>query len=500
MRESLVQLQARDTGRPTPQLPPSPGRDEYWPLFAGGSWSPSDHVAAVTDPDTGDLVGQVAMAGHAEAEAALAAAVRTMEGPRWPAGERAAVLDGAAERIGDAGETFARLIAAEGIKTIREARKEVARAAHTLRLSAAAALGPAEAAPPADDRPGTAGWRGFVHRQPVGVVLAITPYNDPLNLVAHKVGPALAAGNAVVVKPHERTPLSALLLARALSDAGLPPGRLSVLPGDATIASSMIADPRVRFVSFTGGRTVGARVHRTAGLKRTLMELGGICPTILMEDTDLDLAVPALVDGAFGAAGQNCLHVQRILVHRSLYAEARERLIEATTLVRGGPKSREDSEMGPLIDAAALQRVSGLVNNAHDHGAIVLAGGDTDGPRYLPTLLENLPDSADLSHEEVFGPVVGLEAFDTASQAIEMANRSGGGIQAGVFTRNLEVAETLAAALDFGGVVIGGTSDRRSDALPFGGTGNAGHGREGVGYAAAAMAELKTVLMVPTGP
>lgn len=469
---------------------------EYWPLLAGGSWSPSDHAVAVTDPDTGELVGQVAVAGRAETEAALAAAVKSMQGPRWPASERTAVLNHAADRISHADEKFAQLIAAEGIKTIREARKEAARAAHTLRLSAAAALSSSGAAPPADDRPGTAGWRGSVHRQPVGVVVAITPYNDPLNLVAHKVGPALAAGNAVIVKPDERTPLSALLLARALCDAGLPAGRLSVLPGGASVASSMIADARVRFVSFTGGRRVGALVHRTAGLKRMLMELGGICPTILMADTDLDVAVPALVDGAFGAAGQNCLHVQRILIHRSLYAEARERLIETTKLVLGGLKSHEDSDMGPLIDWAALQRVSKLVEDARDRGAAVLAGGDTDGPRYLPTLLENIPDTADLAHEEVFGPVTGLEAFDNTAQAIEMANRGGGGIHAGVFTRSLEVAETLATALDFGGVVIGGTSDRRSDALPFGGTGYAGLGREGVVYAADAMAELKTVLRV----
>ena len=473
------------------EAPATHGR--CWPLLCGGRWSHGTDAADVTDPDNGEVVAQVAMAGRAELEGALSAAARAASGPAWPAHDRAAALTAAADGVASVSERFTRLISAEGIKTIREARREVARAIHTLRLSAAAAFTPAVTAP-ATDQPETVGWRGTVGSTPVGVVAAITPYNDPLNLVAHKVGPALAAGNAIIVKPDERTPLTALLLGSLLIESGVPPSRISVLPAGPAITSTLVADPRVRFVNFTGGRTAGALLYRAAGMKRTLMELGGICPTIVLDDADLDIAVPALIAGAYGAAGQNCLHVQRILIHRSLYAAARARLIEATENVRAGPKAREDSDMGPLIDAAALRRVGHLVEHARQAGASLLTGGAADGPRYLPTLLEHVPAGVALAHEEIFGPVTSLEPFDSEDEAIELANHGGGGIQAGLFTSRPSAAERLAEALDFGSVVIGGTSDHRSDALPFGGTGRAGIGREGVIYATAAMTETKTLL------
>lgn len=466
-------------------------------MLCGGRWSTATGTAEVSDPDTGGVVAEIAQAGEAELEAALTAAARAVAGPRWPGAERAATLGVAANALSRAREQFAELIAAEGVKTIREARVEVARAVHTLRLSAASVSAPGQAAPLAIDGPGTAGWRGQVHLRPVGVVAAITPYNDPLNLVVHKVGPALAVGNAVIVKPDERTPLTALLLARLLVDCGVPPGRLSVLPAGARVASRLVADPRVRFVSFTGGRVTGVLVHQAAGVKPSLMELGGICPTLLLDDADLDVAVPDIIAGAYGAAGQNCLHVQRVLIHRSLYDTARDRLVAAAEAVLGGPKTREDSDMGPLIDAPAQQRIARLVQQAQTVAARLLTGGATDGPRYLPTLLEAVPEEADLAREEIFGPVTSIEPFDTLDAAIAMANRNAGEIQAGVFTARRDAIDVLADMLDFGGVVIGGTSDHRSDALPFGGTGGAGIGREGVNYAAAAMTELRSLLTAP---
>lgn len=450
-----------------------------WPLLSGGPWSHRTDAVDVVDPDSGLAIAQVAMAGRAQLEAAVESAADAVASTAWPSSERAATLHAAADQVADAAERFARLIAAEGIKTIREARSEVSRAAHTLRLSAGAVHGLTGSVPQADDRPNTAGWRSAVRVGPVGVVAAITPYNDPLNLVAHKVGPALAAGNAVFVKPDPRTPLSALLLAQVLVDCGVPTGFLSVLPANRDIASALVADPRVRFVSFTGGRRTGALVQKAAGVRRTLMELGGVCPTILFDDADLDVAIPALVSGAYGAAGQNCIHVQRILVHGELYETTRSRLVEAINQVHCGPKMSENSQMGPLIDATALDRVSRMVNQAVEAGARILTGGVTDGPRYLPTLIEKVPHQTALAREEVFGPVATLEPFSTPDEAISLANRGGGGIHAGLFTSRREITDRLCAALDVGGVVIGGTSDNRSDALPFGGTGSAGVGREG---------------------
>jgi glyceraldehyde-3-phosphate dehydrogenase (NADP+) len=335
-----------------------------------------------------------------------------------------------------------------------------------------------------------------VRREPVGVVAAITPFNDPLNLVTHKVGPALAVGNSVTVKPDPRTPLSALALGRVLVDSGVPDGYLSVLPAEAEVSEALVCDRRVRLVSFTGGRATGARVQAAAGLKRTLLELGGICPTIVMDDADLDQVVPAVIDGAFAAAGQNCLHGQRVLVHRSLYSDARQLLVAASERLVLGTKSDERTDVGPLIDQAAQRRVAHIVNQAVADGARLLAGGGPDGPRYRPTLVEDLPDGCQLAGHEVFGPVTELICFSEVEQPIDLSNKGDGGIHAVVFTIRTEIIDRLTQALDFGGVVIGGTSDRRSDALPFGGTGIAGIGREGVASAAEAMSEPKTVLTV----
>lgn len=479
--------------------PPGGGTNE-WPLLAGGRWATGTATEQVSDPDTGDVVADVAMAGELELEAALAAAVRAVHEQPWPGEDRALSLAVAAQGLSQAGERFAELIATEGVKTIREARAEVTRAVHTLRLSAAAALAPHQLAPPvpaAEVSARTMGWRGQVRSGPIGVVAAITPYNDPLNLVVHKVGPALAAGNAVIVKPDPRTPLTALLLAWLLLEHGVPAGRLSVLPAGPDITSRLVADPRVRFVSFTGGRVAGAAVQRAAGVKPVLMELGGICPTLLLDDVDLDLAVPDVLVGAYAAAGQNCLHVQRLLIHRSVYEQARDRLVSGAEQMRGGPKKHEDSDMGPLIDPPALRRVGRLVDQARSQGARVLTGGSTHGPRYLPTLLEQVPEGAKLAREEIFGPVTTLEPFDTLQEAIALANRTGGGIHAGVFTQRREAADLLSDALDVGGVVLGGSSDHRSDAMPFGGTGAAGGGREGITYATAAMTQTKTLLSLP---
>lgn len=469
-----------------------------WCSVVAGSEVPARTLQAVLDPDDGATVAEVGVVGPEQADVALAAAARAAAGREsWPADRRADSLLIASRLVIDRRPEFAGLITAEGIKTLSEAEAEVDRAAHTLALSAAAVRRAGPCAPAADDRSATRGWRAELRREPVGVVVAITPFNDPLNLVAHKVAPALAAGNAAVVKPDPRTPLSALLLARVLLEAGVPPDRLSVLVGGGELVNQLVSDRRVRFVSFTGGRTIGALVNAAAGTKRTLLELGGVCPTVVWEDADLGAAVPDLIAGAFSAAGQNCLHVQRILVHRSRYDELRERLVAAARCVRVGRKDDPDTDMGPLIDDDARRRVGALVSHARLEGATIATGGSDTTAGYAPTLVTDVTDRTELTQKEVFGPVTSIEPFEDLAHCLRMANSGGGALQAGVLTLREDVIEALVAGLDAGGVVIGGTSDHRSDALPFGGTGQAGIGREGVNAAADAMSELKTVLRLP---
>ena len=488
---SGVALAAAPAGNPGPL-------SALWSSLVAGSEVSARTRRAVLDPDDGAIVAEVGLADPAQAEDALAAAARAATGRySWPEDRRAASLLNASRAVRERNAEFAALIAAEGIKTLSEAHAEVKRTAHTLALSAAAVHRAGPGVPSAGDRPTTRGWRAGLRQEPVGVVVAITPFNDPLNLVAHKLGPALAAGNAVIVKPDPRTPLSALLLARVLLDATVPLDRLSVLAGDGELVNQLVADRRVRFVNFTGGRNIGALVHAAAGTKRTLLELGGVCPTIVWEDADLDIAVPELLAGAVAAAGQNCLHVQRILVHRRRYDELRERLAAAIGDVRLGRKDDPNTQMGPLIDTAAKRRVSTLLDGARHAGATILTGGRETHSGYLPTLITDLPDRAALTTTEIFGPVTTIEPVDDLTHCLHKANSGDGALQAGVLSRREDVIEALVAGLDTGSVVIGGTSNHRSDALPFGGTGQAGIGREGVSSATDAMSELKTVLRLP---
>jgi glyceraldehyde-3-phosphate dehydrogenase (NADP+) len=324
------------------------------------------------------------------------------------------------------------------------------------------------------------------------VVAAITPFNDPLNLVAHKVGPAIAGGNAVVLKPHSETPLSALLLASTLHEAGLPEDLLRVLVGTgAEVGEALVSDPRVRMVSFTGGRKTGEAIVRSAGLKKVSMELGSNAPTIVMPDADLEAALDAVVSGAFWAAGQNCLHVQRLLIHEEVYAGFAGRFAAAARVVRVGPKEDEGTDMGPMINEAAARRVEGMVDDALGAGARLLAGGGRSGAYYAPTVLEGVPDGCDLAEEEVFGPVTVLRRFGTLEEAVGIANGVDYGLQAAIFTRDLGTAFEAVSKLRCGGVMVNDSTDYRIDAMPFGGVKGSGLGREGVRFALEDMTEPK---------
>lgn len=465
-------------------------------MLLNGEWVSRPQRSEVRDPQDGSLVDTVPLARGEDMDAAIAAAVIGAERGRcMPTHQRMALLGGAADFIAAHHEDYARTIAREGIKTIREARKEVTRAIDTLRISAEEARRIAGETIPFDQRPGSENRFGYYVREPIGVVGAITPFNDPLNLVAHKVGPALAAGNAIIVKPDSKTPLSALKLAQALHGTGLlPRGVLQVITGRGSeIGDVLVRDPRVRMISFTGGLEVGQDIMSKVGLKKVGMELGSNSPVIVMPDADLDLAVEATVSGAFWAAGQNCLHVQRLLVHDAIYDTFVRQFVAQAQAYRVGDKLDERTDMGCLINEAAAKRVERMVDEAVAQGAILLTGGRRWGTFYAPTVLENVPAACALAHEEVYGPVTTVHRFYTLEQAIAEANAVNYGLQAGIFTRSLHTAMQATRDLHCGGVMVNDSTDYRIDAMPFGGVKGSGLGREGIKSALQEMTEPKVV-------
>jgi glyceraldehyde-3-phosphate dehydrogenase (NADP+) len=453
-----------------------------------------DTVIEVYDPGNNALVGTVPSASSEDVERVLATASKAVGIARnMPAHLRISVLREVAEQLAKRHEEFSEVIAREGIKTIREARKEVTRCVETLRISSEEARRLGGETIAFDQMPGSENRFGYFKRLPVGVVVAITPYNDPLNLVAHKIGPAIAAGNVVILKPHSSTPLSAKKLVELFAATDLPAGVLQLLTGSgAIIGDQLVSDHRVRMVSFTGGPKVGYKVLAQAGFKKIGMELGSNCPSIVMNDADMELAVAATVSGAFWAAGQNCLHVQRIFIQKDCFDEFKTRFVERTNRMNVGDKLDESTDMGPMISDAAVRKVSDFVQDAVERGARVLTGGQFKDRYYQPTVLDNVSADSRVSIEEIFGPVVALYSFTDIQEAIELANNVDYGLQAGVFTTNLATAYKIADALNCGGVMINDSSDYRIDAMPFGGTRGSGLGREGVAHAIFEMTEAKT--------
>jgi glyceraldehyde-3-phosphate dehydrogenase (NADP+) len=404
------------------------------------------------------------------------------------------ILRRAAELLEARKEEFAVMIAREGSKTIREARKEVYRCTQTLRVSGEEATRILGETIAFDQQKGSENRRGYFYRFPIGVIGAITPFNDPLNLVAHKVGPALAAGNGVVVKPATVTPLSALKLAELLLEAGIPPRSLNVVTGPGgEVGEALVTDPRVRMISFTGGVEAGLRVTRKAGLKKMGMELGSNSPGIVLEDCDLDAAVESCVSGAFWAAGQNCIGVQRLYVQEGIFDAFREAFVALTLRYKVGPKLEEDCDMGPLISEDEARRVEEWVEEAVAAGARVECGHRREGATYWPTVLTGVPDGVKVDCEEIFGPVVSLYPIRDLEEGIRRSNAVDFGLHAAVFTSSLASAFRAVEELEAGGVIVNDSTDYRMDAMPFGGIKNSGLGREGIRFALQEMTEPKTV-------
>jgi len=464
-------------------------------MLIGGDWLGAQESIEVKDPLDNRVIDTVPAASREEVEKALQSAV---EGVRVARGmtvyQRAAVLSETARIVERRLEEFARTIASEGSKTIREARGEAKRCVNTLTISAEESKRVLGETIPFDSFPGGEKRIGYYYRFPIGMVLAITPFNDPLNLVAHKLGPAIAAGNAVVLKPATVTPLSALKLAEAFMEAGLPAHVLNVVTGHGhVIGDDLVRDPRFRMVSFTGGLEAGHRITQAAGIKKIGMELGSNSPVIVMDDCDLDWAVASSVSGAFWAAGQNCIGVQRIYVMRRVYQDFVDRFVERTKKYKVGPKMDEDCDMGPMITEGEAKRLAGWIAEAVEKGAEVKCGGERTGAVLKPTVLVNVPEEATLHREEVFGPTVNIYPVESLDEAIAKSNSLNFGLHAAIFTRDINRALKAGYELDCGGVMINDSTDYRLDSMPFGGVKHSGLGREGIKFSLQEMTEPKVI-------
>jgi acyl-CoA reductase-like NAD-dependent aldehyde dehydrogenase len=466
-------------------------------MFIGGAWRQGGGggTLEVRNKYTGETAGAVAVAGTADVEAAIASAVRGAETmAAMPAHKLSSLLARCSALLAERREPFARSIATEAGKAIKLARVEVDRAVMVFQLASEEARRVHGETLALDAVPAGEGYFGFWWRKPVGVVAAITPFNFPLNLVAHKVAPAIASGNAFVLKPAEQTPLTAVLLMEALLEAGLPPeaGQLLHGPGE-TVGDAIVTDPRVAKVSFTGSAAVGRIILSRAGIKKVTLELGNSSPVIVAPDADLDFAARRTAMGAFAYAGQVCLSVQRVFGDRSVYEPLAERLVSATKAMVVGDPMREETDVGPMIAEGEARRIQGWVEEAKRGGATVLAGDVREGAVYHPTLLADTRPDMRVMADEVFAPVASVIRTADFDDALRQANATGYGLQASVFTRDVDRVLHAIRKLDFGGVIVNDMPGFRADHMPYGGVKQSGLGREGVRFAIEDMTTIQTV-------
>jgi glyceraldehyde-3-phosphate dehydrogenase (NADP+) len=466
--------------------------------FINNTWVETGEQLPVLSPWSGETVDQVYLAGEGEWEAAIAVAQKAAITFKksFSSLERRQMLEKLAAGVQARQEELAQTIVAEGGKPVTYARAEMSRGLLTLSLAAEEAARVGGEVIPLDLTAASRGRWGITRRFPLGPVLGISPFNFPFNLVAHKVGPALAAGNPIIIKPSSATPLTALKLAEIYAQAGLLPGGLQVLPSQSQVAEKFVADERLKALSFTGSAAVGWRLKGLAGRKKVILELGGNAACIVDRDADLESAAARLAIGAFCHAGQVCIAVKRLLVHRDIYQDFREVFLRTVKekAVAGDPR-QEETLVGPFIDGAAAARVRECVEEALNAGARLAAGGLGKGNLMPATVLEGVTRELRVWKEEVFGPVVVLAPFAAFSEALAMANDSIYGLQAGVFTRNLAHAWQAFETLEVGGVIINEVPAFRVDHMPYGGVKASGFGREGLRYAVEELTELRLLAL-----
>ena len=470
-------------------------------MYVAGRWETAASSSPVLSPWSGDVIDSVPIATPSHVEDALAAAARGAAAmARLTAYERAQILQRAAELLAGKVEDFARTISLEEGKPLKESRGEAGRMPDLLRLSAFEGAQLRGETLPLDAHVGTKGKIGLTLRVPCGVVLAITPFNYPLLLVVHKVGPALAAGNAVILKPAGQAPLTALKLTELLLEAGLPPLALQCLTGPgASVGTALCRDARVRKITFTGSTSVGEKIAQAAGVKKLSLELGSNAPLVVLPDADIEAAAQTTAVGGYVNAGQVCISVQRVLVHRKVYGDFVDALRPRVEAIKVGPSLDEKSELSAMISEGEARRVETWIEESRRAGARVVTGGRCDRAVVAPTIVADVKPEMKLFREEVFGPVVGLTPVETIDEAIAVANDSRYGLGAGIFTRDLASAWRFAREVETGNVMINWSPLWRADLMPYGGLKGSGVGREGPRYAVEEMTETKTVVFHGVG-
>ena len=470
-------------------------KPEY-PFFLANKAQQPNTELVVTNKYSGEIATRVALANTEDIDRAIAAAVEAAEPmARMPAYERQAVLTHCVVRFEERFEELAVALCIEAGKPIKDARGEVSRLIDTFRVAAEESVRIGGEVMNLEITPRAKGYRGMYKRVPIGPCSFISPFNFPLNLAAHKIAPAIAAGCPFVMKPASRTPIGALMIGEALAETGLPAGAFSILPCRREGADLFTVDERFKLLSFTGSPDVGWDLKARAGKKPVVLELGGNAAVIVDADADLEDAVERIIFGAFYQSGQSCIGVQRIIVHEDIYADFRARMVAATaTLVKGDPLN-EDTFIGPMIAESEAVRLESWIAEAVEQGATVLCGGGRDGAMLDATLLENVPTSASICTKEAFGPVAVLSSFTDFVQALAEVNDSDFGLQAGIFTRDLYKMNQAWDTLEVGGVIIGDVPSWRVDNMPYGGVKDSGVGREGVRFAIEDMTELRLLVI-----
>jgi glyceraldehyde-3-phosphate dehydrogenase (NADP+) len=465
-----------------------------------GKWRTSSDRVEILSPGTGERVGSTYRANAADAEAAIASAVRAFQITRKMGGfERQQVLQGISAGVQKNREELARIMALEAGKPLKASRVEVDRAVFTFAVAAEEAVRIGGEYLPLDWQASTAGRWGIVKRFPLGPIAAITPFNFPINLVAHKLAPAIAAGCTMVHKPAPQTPLTAMRLAQIIEQAGWPAGALNVLPLSNEDAGKIVSDDRIKLLSFTGSTAVGWALKQKAGKKRVVLELGGNAAVIVCADSNLEFAIERCVAGGFVYAGQTCISVQRILVEASVYDAFLAGLVPRVQELKVGDVLDESTDVGPLINSGAAQRVVEWVGEAVNGGATLLCGGQRNGATVTPAVLTNTKPEMRVNCMEMFGPVVTVEKFTDYTAALAGVNQSDFGLQAGLFTRDFKRIAQAFETLEIGGLMVGEAPTFRIDHMPYGGVKDSGLGREGLRYAIEEMTEPRLLAMNPAG-
>lgn len=466
-------------------------------MYVGGKWIDKSETIDVLNPFDGSVIDTVPRGDASDVDTAIASAERGAEAMAALSGyERYTILHRAAEIMEERLEDLGRTITLEEGKVIAEGRGEAARAQETMTLSAEEAKRLGGEVVPLDGASNGAGKFGFTLRVPCGVVAAVTPFNFPLNLVCHKVGPGLAAGNAVIVKPATDTPLSALKLVEILLEAGLPAEAIQCVTGSgSSIGDSLCGDPRIRKISFTGSKEVGEHICSVAGLKKVTMELGSNAPLIVMEDADIDRVADATAVTGFANAGQVCISTQRVLASEKIYGDFIDALTPRVEALITGNPIEESVKVGPMIREPDAERVNDWIDEAVGGGARVVTGGAREGHMHQPTLVADVDPDMKISCDELFGPAVGVTKFSDIDAAIEMANRTNYGLSAAVFTQNIDWAMAFAHRVQSGSIHVNWGTVWRADLMPYGGLKDSGMGKEGPKYAVEEMTEMKMVVI-----